>query len=290
MFWRGRFSGWYQPSWSLPQSIYVMHAATRQPVVFDPPWSAPHGYCMVHWRLNDRLCTCIEPSLFLQLRTILTMSNNVQSFAASSTSGIGAGSAGKGVDRGIRTCDRRICAVNSVLMFTGMGGAGRRPEEGVDGVGGAGVRLLPGAHAAVLCRGPRRLHRLELQICRHRVWPPPGVSSLHFPCLMITSGARPAAALVSERLYLQGRECIFVSVSDCDLIDGCMVNWAQARDLLQHLWTGPISNAPVDIVQGSNSVEVRPVGISKVCSCPTVLSSHLHVFMGLQGQTVEYLS
>ena len=25
----------------------------------------------------------------------------------------------------------------------------------------------------------------------------------------------------------------------------------QARDLLQHLWTGPISNAPVDIVQVS---------------------------------------
>ena len=39
---------------------------------------------------------------------------------------------------------------------------------------------------------------------------------------------------------------------------------AQARDLLQHLWTGPISNAPVDIVQGSKSVEVRPVGVSKV--------------------------
>lgn len=39
----------------------------------------------------------------------------------------------------------------------------------------------------------------------------------------------------------------------------------QARDLLQHLWTGPISNAPVNIVQGSKSVEVRPVGISKVC-------------------------
>ena len=42
----------------------------------------------------------------------------------------------------------------------------------------------------------------------------------------------------------------------------------QARDLLQHLWTGPISNAPVNIVQGSKSVEVRPVGISKVrCLC-----------------------
>jgi alpha,alpha-trehalose-phosphate synthase [UDP-forming] len=37
----------------------------------------------------------------------------------------------------------------------------------------------------------------------------------------------------------------------------------QARDLLQHLWTGPISNARVDIVQGSKSVEVRPVGVSK---------------------------
>ena len=41
----------------------------------------------------------------------------------------------------------------------------------------------------------------------------------------------------------------------------------QARDLLQHLWTGPISNSPVDIVQGSKSVEVRPVGISKVSIC-----------------------
>ena len=31
----------------------------------------------------------------------------------------------------------------------------------------------------------------------------------------------------------------------------------QARDLLQHLVTGPISNSPVDVVQGSRSVEVR---------------------------------
>ena len=53
----------------------------------------------------------------------------------------------------------------------------------------------------------------------------------------------------------------------------------QARDLLQHLWTGPISNSPVDIVQGSKSVEVRPVGISKVRlqlaadPCPRVLQT-----------------
>ncbi|KAK4398279.1 Alpha,alpha-trehalose-phosphate synthase [UDP-forming] 1 [Sesamum angolense] len=37
----------------------------------------------------------------------------------------------------------------------------------------------------------------------------------------------------------------------------------QARDMLQHLWTGPISNSSVDIVQGSRSVEVRAVGVTK---------------------------
>lgn len=44
----------------------------------------------------------------------------------------------------------------------------------------------------------------------------------------------------------------------------------QARDLLQHLWTGPISNAPVDIIQGAKSVEVRPVGLSKGASMAKV--------------------
>jgi hypothetical protein len=42
--------------------------------------------------------------------------------------------------------------------------------------------------------------------------------------------------------------------------------------MLQHLWTGPISNAAVDVVQGSRSVEVRSVGVTKVsgfryCRC-----------------------
>ncbi|XP_040943781.1 trifunctional UDP-glucose 4,6-dehydratase/UDP-4-keto-6-deoxy-D-glucose 3,5-epimerase/UDP-4-keto-L-rhamnose-reductase RHM1-like [Gossypium hirsutum] len=36
----------------------------------------------------------------------------------------------------------------------------------------------------------------------------------------------------------------------------------QARDMLQHL-DRPISNASVDVVQGSRSVEVRPVGVTK---------------------------
>ena len=37
----------------------------------------------------------------------------------------------------------------------------------------------------------------------------------------------------------------------------------QARDLLQHMVTGPISNASVEVLQGAKSVEVRPVGVSK---------------------------
>ncbi|XP_021973170.1 alpha,alpha-trehalose-phosphate synthase [UDP-forming] 1-like [Helianthus annuus] len=37
----------------------------------------------------------------------------------------------------------------------------------------------------------------------------------------------------------------------------------QAKDLLNHLRTGPISNASVDIVQGERSVEVRVNGVSK---------------------------
>ena len=34
--------------------------------------------------------------------------------------------------------------------------------------------------------------------------------------------------------------------------------------MLQHLWTGPISNASVEVVQGSRSVEVRAANVTKV--------------------------
>lgn len=34
--------------------------------------------------------------------------------------------------------------------------------------------------------------------------------------------------------------------------------------MLQHLWTGPISNAYLDVFPGSRSVEVRAVGVTKV--------------------------
>ncbi|XP_054800270.1 alpha,alpha-trehalose-phosphate synthase [UDP-forming] 1-like [Prosopis cineraria] len=50
----------------------------------------------------------------------------------------------------------------------------------------------------------------------------------------------------------------------------------QARDLLQHLWTGPISNASVDVVQGGRSVEVRAVGVSKGAAIDRILGEVVH--------------
>eukprot|EP01018_Ginkgo_biloba_P022262 Gb_01330 [translate_table: standard] len=50
----------------------------------------------------------------------------------------------------------------------------------------------------------------------------------------------------------------------------------QARDMLQHLWTGPISNASVEVVQGSRSVEVRSVGVSKGAAIDRILGEIVH--------------
>ncbi|XP_017414416.2 alpha,alpha-trehalose-phosphate synthase [UDP-forming] 1-like [Vigna angularis] len=50
----------------------------------------------------------------------------------------------------------------------------------------------------------------------------------------------------------------------------------QARDLLQHLWTGPISNASLDVVQGGRSVEVRTVGVSKGAAIDRILGEIVH--------------
>jgi len=54
----------------------------------------------------------------------------------------------------------------------------------------------------------------------------------------------------------------------------------QARDLLQHLWTGPISNAAVDVIQGAKSVEVRPIGVSKGAAVERIVS-----MMGERGSS-----
>ncbi|XXG86564.1 hypothetical protein AAC387_Pa11g1430 [Persea americana] len=50
----------------------------------------------------------------------------------------------------------------------------------------------------------------------------------------------------------------------------------QARDMLQHLWTGPISNVAVDVVQGSRSVEVRSVGVTKGAAIDRILGEIVH--------------
>ncbi|URE34330.1 Glycosyltransferase family 20 [Musa troglodytarum] len=50
----------------------------------------------------------------------------------------------------------------------------------------------------------------------------------------------------------------------------------QARDMLQHLWTGPISNAAVDVVQGSRAVEVRSVGVTKGAAIDRILGEIVH--------------
>ncbi|KAG0616367.1 hypothetical protein M758_5G109400 [Ceratodon purpureus] len=50
----------------------------------------------------------------------------------------------------------------------------------------------------------------------------------------------------------------------------------QARNMLQHLWTGPISNAAVDVVQGSKSVEVRPIGVSKGAAIDRIVYEIIH--------------
>ncbi|KAL3643574.1 Trehalose-6-P synthase/phosphatase complex synthase subunit [Castilleja foliolosa] len=50
----------------------------------------------------------------------------------------------------------------------------------------------------------------------------------------------------------------------------------QSKDLLQHLWTGPISNASVDVVQGARSVEVRAAGVTKGAAIDRILGEIVH--------------
>ncbi|KAF8715777.1 hypothetical protein HU200_026726 [Digitaria exilis] len=47
-------------------------------------------------------------------------------------------------------------------------------------------------------------------------------------------------------------------------------------DSVKHLWTGPISNAAVDVVQGSRSVEVRSVGVTKGAAIDRILGEIVH--------------
>lgn len=77
----------------------------------------------------------------------------------------------------------------------------------------------------------------------------------------------------TPRSYVEARETSLVwNYKYADVEFGRV----QARDMLQHLWTGPISNAAVDVVQGSKSVEVRPVGVSKGAAIERILGEIVH--------------
>ncbi len=70
----------------------------------------------------------------------------------------------------------------------------------------------------------------------------------------------------------------------------------QARDLLQHLWTGPISNAPVDIVQvfpppvikGDREPEIITPSCSTTLPCMYTLYTYLK-FQGFTGTMMQGL-
>ncbi|EFJ28419.1 trehalose phosphate synthase [Selaginella moellendorffii] len=77
----------------------------------------------------------------------------------------------------------------------------------------------------------------------------------------------------TPRSYVEARQTSLVwNFKYADLEFGRVQAW----DMLQHLWTGPISNAAVDVVQGSKSVEVRPVGVSKGAAIDRILGEVVH--------------
>ncbi|KAL9856728.1 putative alpha,alpha-trehalose-phosphate synthase [UDP-forming] 3 [Arabidopsis thaliana] len=51
---------------------------------------------------------------------------------------------------------------------------------------------------------------------------------------------------------------------------------AQARDLLQYLWAGPISNASAEVVRGKYSVEVHAIGVTKEPEIGHILGEIVH--------------
>ncbi|KAM7265326.1 hypothetical protein ACFE04_003009 [Oxalis oulophora] len=50
----------------------------------------------------------------------------------------------------------------------------------------------------------------------------------------------------------------------------------QAKDMLQHLWTGSTSNSCIDVAKGRRSVEVRPAGVTKGAAIDRILREVFH--------------
>lgn len=77
----------------------------------------------------------------------------------------------------------------------------------------------------------------------------------------------------TPRSYFEEREASLVwNYRHADVEFGKL----QARDMLQHLCTGPISNASVEVVQGSRSVEVRAAGVTKGAAIDRILGEIVH--------------
>ncbi|RDX98537.1 Alpha,alpha-trehalose-phosphate synthase [UDP-forming] 1, partial [Mucuna pruriens] len=77
----------------------------------------------------------------------------------------------------------------------------------------------------------------------------------------------------TPRSYFEEREASLVwSYRHADIEFGRL----QAKDMLQHLWTGPISNASVEVVQGSRSVEVRAANVTKGAAIDRILGEIVH--------------
>ena len=83
---------------------------------------------------------------------------------------------------------------------------------------------------------------MELQVCGYIIW------------LILVN------PISLKFFFTQFFQNIFQS---CTMIADAMFGRDQAKDLLQHLCASP-SNAFVDVIQGSSSVEVRALGVTKV--------------------------
>ncbi|KAB2623535.1 alpha,alpha-trehalose-phosphate synthase 1-like [Pyrus ussuriensis x Pyrus communis] len=69
---------------------------------------------------------------------------------------------------------------------------------------------------------------------------------------------------------------VVLSGSDRNVFDNMLV-LEDFKHMLQHLWTGPISNASVDVVEGRRSVEVQAVGPTKGAAIDRILGDIVHI-------------
>nr|GEV61435.1 zinc finger, CCHC-type [Tanacetum cinerariifolium] len=85
-------------------------------------------------------------------------------------------------------------------------------------------------------------------------------------------------ATVTEQLSDDPKTTVVI-VSEshrCVLVEDIEFGRLQVKDMLQHLWTGPISNASVKFVQGGRLVEDRANGVTKSVGVSGLLGQIIH--------------